>query len=230
MWGEIIGGVIGAAGSILGANKQAGAAQDATNLQRQQFRQTQQNLAPWLTSGQQALGQLDVGLGLGPNTGQAGYGSLMQPFGLQQFQASPAYQFNLQQGQQAIDKGAAARGMYYAPQTLQDLGKYQQGLASNEFQNAFQNYQQQQGNQFGRLFAQSGTGQNAAAQTGAFGANAANVMGDNMMSRGAAQAGGIVGATNAIGNAFGQGYNNYLQQQILAQMQQGNYGNAPFGM
>ena len=221
-------GAAGLVGSMYSANKQAGTANQALGMTQGQFKQTQQDLRPWYNAGQQALGQLDIGLGLGPNTGQPGYGSLMQPFGLQQFQASPAYQFNLQQGQQAIDKGAAARGMFYAPQTLQDLGKYQQGLASNEFQNAFQNYQQQQGNAFNRLFAQSGTGQNAAVQTGAFGANAANVGAGLVTDRGAAQAGGIMGGMNMALGGLGQGYNNYLQNQILQQMQQGNYGQFGF--
>src|SRR6266852_1438210 len=78
--------------------------------------------------------------GMAPGGGPGGFGSLTQPFGMAQFQQSPGYQFNLSQGQMAIDKAAASRGNFYAPQTLQDVSKFSQGLASNEFQQGLQNY------------------------------------------------------------------------------------------
>jgi hypothetical protein len=153
-----------------------------------------------------------------------GGGSLLKPFSLADFQESPAYQFNLEQGEKAINKGASARGMYYAPQTLQDLGRYSQGVASNEFQNAYSNYNTNMNNIWNRLYALSGTGQNAAAQTGAYGANMANQVGANMIGAGNAGAAGVVGAANAIGGGIGDAYNNYLLSQVLAQNQRPNYG------
>jgi hypothetical protein len=52
------------------------ASQDALNFQKQQYGQQQQNLAPWLQSGQAGLGQLDYMLGLGSPSAYAGSGTL----------------------------------------------------------------------------------------------------------------------------------------------------------
>jgi hypothetical protein len=140
-------------------------------------------------------------------------GSLLDPFTLDKFQESPSYQWQLQQGQMAIDKGANARKNYYAPQTLQDLGKFQQGLASTDFRNAYDMYTQNQNQQYNMLSGLSGSGQNAAAGIGGFGANAAANAGNFGMQGANAQAQGTMGVANALsGGAMGlAGYNQYLQ-------------------
>lgn len=217
--------VIGGATSYLGSQKQSGAANKASQQQLQMFQQTQANLSPYMQTGQQANQELAHGLGLN-GAGQYNPNSpLLQPFGLDQFQQSPDYQFNLQQGQQAIDKAASARGNYYAPQTLQDTAKFSQGLASQEFNNAYQMYNQNQGNIFSRLFQTSGSGQNAAAGLGGLSQSAATGSGLFGTSAGAAQAGGIQGAGMSLSQLA---YLPLLQQQ-LGQQQQSTYGgNAPY--
>ncbi len=147
------------------------------------------------------------------------FGSLLRPFSLADFQQSPAYQFNLQQGQMAIDQGANARGNLYAPQTLQDLGKYQQGLASNEFQNAFSNYNTNQGNIYARLFGMSGSGQNAANLTGRLGAEAASQMGTNTVGAGNATAAGTMGVNNAMQGGINNLAYAYMQNQAKQNQQ-----------
>lgn len=150
------------------------------------------------------------------------FGQLTHQFGLQDFQASPAYQFNLEQGKMALDKASAARGKFYAPSTLQDIAKFSQGMASNEYQNAFSNYQTNMGNIWSRLYGLSGAGQNAAAQMGGFGAAAAGNAG-NFGAQGAnAQAAGQVGGANAITG----GVNNYLNYQLLQQALARNQGSS----
>ena len=176
-----------------------------------------------------AMGKYQTDLGAYEQAGQAAqgdpnYGSLLDTFGMDDFQESPAYQFNLQEGMEAINKSAAAKGKYYAPATLQDIGKYSQGLASNEFQNAFSNYNTGQNNIFSRLMGVSNQGQNSAAQTGAFGANAANVQGEAAMGAGNARAAGTMGASNAITGGVADAYNNYLLSQVLGQRQNPTYG------
>src|ERR1700682_4879619 len=148
----------------------------------------------------------------------------VKPFTLADFQASPAYNFNLQQGQQAIDKAANARGNLYAPQTLQDISKYSQGVASNEFQNAFSNYNTTQNSIFSRLSGMAGSGQNAAANLGGFAGQVGGQIGCNMIGAGNAQAAGTIGQANAISGAGSGIYNAYIMQQILAQQNQGLYG------
>ncbi len=161
---------------------------------------------------------------MGGDPNNPNFGSLLHPFGLSDFQASPAYQFNLEQGKLALDKASASRGKFYAPSTLQDIAKYSQGVASNEFQNAYSNYTNNMQNIFNRLYSVSGSGQNAAAQTGAFGTNAATQIGQNTIGAGNANAAGIVGGTNAITGAASNYANYNLLQQYLAGNQQGSTG------
>lgn len=162
----------------------------------------------------------------GQNTASADpmSGKLLKPFGMEDFQESPAYQFNLSEGRKAIEKAAASRGTMYAPATLQDIGKYSQGVASNEFQNSYSNYNTNMKNIWDRLYAMSGSGQNAAAQTGAFGTTVGGQVGENMMGAGNAQAAGIVGGSNALTGAMSQGYNAYVMNQMLANNQQSSVG------
>lgn len=51
------------------------------------------------------------------------------------FQADPGYQFRQEQGEQAINRAAAARGGRLSGRTLKELGRFNQGLASQEYQN-----------------------------------------------------------------------------------------------
>ena len=57
--------------------------------------------------------------------------------GNQYLPQDPGYQFRLEQGNQAINNAAAARGNLLSGATLKALDSYSSGLASQEFQNAF---------------------------------------------------------------------------------------------
>lgn len=265
--GAILGGTaLGIGASIYGAQQQADAANTASSIQQQEFQQIQQQLQPYLQSGNMALSQINQGLfGVAPSfgspqqqvpsgsgtgfgghlfgqiAGQAGLspgstgtvpqqagqsasgitpGMFSHQFGLQDFQQSPAYQFNLQQGQMAIDKAANARSNLYAPQTLKDLSSFSQGMASNEFQNAFNNYNTGIGNIWNRLYNVAAGGQNAAAQLGGFGTTTAGEIGQNVIGAGNARAAGTVGAANAFAGGVNQYANMAMINQILAGQQQ----------
>lgn len=151
-----------------------------------------------------------------------GFGSLTQPFGLAQFQASPAYQFNLQQGQQAINKAAAARGNYYAPQTLQDIAGYSQGLASNEYQTALQNYTQQQQQVYNMLSGGSQQGLQAGGALGGVSVPFAQLGSQAITGAGNALAAGQVGSANAYTNATNNLTNPALLQLLMNQNQNQN--------
>ncbi len=49
----------------------------------------------------------------------------------------PGYQFQLQQGQKALQAGAAGRGMLSSGATLKSMDNYSQGLAGTSYQNAY---------------------------------------------------------------------------------------------
>ena len=51
------------------------------------------------------------------------------------FQAGPGYQFALDQGLQALNRNAASRGMLASGNNTQDIIKYAQGLANQEYGN-----------------------------------------------------------------------------------------------
>lgn len=155
-------------------------------------------------------------------------GSLMTPF-LTPFQAptsateanDPGYQFRLNQGTQALDNSAAAKGDLLSGNTLQGVTQFGQDYASNEYGNvynrALQQYQLAQNNStniFNRLADVSGLGQtslqqlansgtSAAGQIGNTLTNTASLMGQDTQNAAAATASGYVGSANAYGGALG---------------------------
>ena len=78
--------IVGYIGSRQASNAQASATSQANQTQQQMYQQNAQNLSPWMGYGQQAGGQLNYLMGLGPQTGtgantaQGAYGSLATPF------------------------------------------------------------------------------------------------------------------------------------------------------
>ena len=216
--GGIISGLIGQDASRSAANTAADASRNAAATQLQMFNQTQANLKPYMQAGLTPLSQLGQQFGTANSPGN-------QPF---VYESSPDFNFILQQGQDAINKYANARGNYYAPQTLQDLTKYSQGIASEDYQTSFRNYLTEQNTLFNRLHTLASGGQNAAAGLGTLGANMATNVGAAQQNAGAYQAAGILGQGQAISGALAQGGNAALQAYLLSQ-NQGLYGNPAAG-
>ncbi len=148
------------------------------------------------------------------------YGSLLQtyreykPFSLADFQADPGYQFRQQQGEQAIERMAAARGGLNSGRAAKDLAAFNSGLASQEYQNAYGRYNNDyltgfnafntgQNNIYNRLMGVTGVGQSAANALAGVGSNTANQIGNNMLQAGNAAAAGIAGQQNAINSGIG---------------------------
>lgn len=135
------------------------------------------------------------------------YGSFTKPFDVNEFYKyqDPGYWWRLQQGQQAVQNGAAAKDGALSGAALKDLMGYNQDMASTEYGNAFNRYQTTQGNIFSRLSSLAGLGQNAAAGVGNQGVQLAGQAGQALQNAGTAAGGGIVGA----GNALAGGATNY---------------------
>lgn len=68
---------------------------------------------------------------------------------------SPAYEFQLGQGQQGLDRASAARGNFFSGQALKEAAAYNQGLGSQYYNQAF-NQQLQQNNALNDLILQRG--------------------------------------------------------------------------
>jgi len=209
--GAVAGGAIGAAGSKRAASTQADAQREAARLQYQMYQETAARLAPWVASGREASGQLGGLLGLpgytvGGPLRQAGWGigDLVRPFEptMAQLEQTPGYQFTKEQGQEAVTNAAAAMGLGVSGPLLKGIGKFTTGLASQTFQQQFQNYWAQLGQVYNMLSGVSTTGENAAAMTGQAGGAAAASAGNFLSGAGASQAAGELGAAGAYRNAL----------------------------
>lgn len=192
--------VAGAAAQAYSANKasksQQSSAAEAARIQQAMYNQTRQDSAPYRQVGEQSINPLLAlsGINGDPAAVQA------------QLQQLPGYQFALTQGLKAQQNSATARGLGVSGAALKGGANFATGLADQTF-----------GNQFNRLLGLTQLGQNAAAQTGQFGANAAGGMGNALMSGGNAAAAGYNAMGSSIANA-GQGITNaYLLQQLLGQ-------------
>lgn len=157
---------------------------------------------------------LNANMAINPDMG--GYGSLTRRFGLGDFQVDPGYQFRMSEGQKALERSAAAKGMSLSGAQLKALTGYNQNFASNEYSNAYNRYNNDQTNLFNRLSAVAGTGQQANQFIGQLGANTANQVGQNQLAAGNAAAAGWIGGTNAINNGINQWTNWNMWNQMNA--------------
>lgn len=209
-------------GGIMGnkaANAQVNAQQQALGLQREMYQQNRADAMPWMQNGQNASNRLAYLLGLGdPNqAGPGGFGSLAKNFDASTFQQDPGYQFRLAEGQKALERSAAARGTTFSGGTLKALDQYNQGFASNEYQNAYNRYNQNRSMNYGFLSGVSGQGLQAEGNVSQAGQNYANQGSQIYGNIGNAQAQGYANWANSIGNAgtdaMGAIYANYQNGQ-----------------
>ncbi len=123
------------------------------------------------------------------------------------FQATPGYQFALEQGQAAIDNSAASRGNVFSGATLKAQQEYGTGMANQEY-----------GNYLNRLTGQAAQGQAAAGNIATAGANYGAGAGTAYANMGNAQAAGYIGQGNAINNGISNalGAFGYMQPQANA--------------
>lgn len=193
---SVIGGVTGiisgnrnAKAASSAAKAQVAATKEASRIQKEMYDQTRNDLMPYADAGKTSLSQL-MGQ-MGPD------GYFSQTYAGQDIYNDPSYQFRLQQGQDTIQSGAAARGGLLSGATLKALQGYGQDMASQEYQNAYNRFNADQTNQYNRLSNLVGIGQNASAQQGNFGAQTAQAIANNTMAGGEARASGIIGNANA---------------------------------
>ena len=122
---------------------------------------------------------------------------------------NPAYQFQLKQGQQALDRSSAARGMGYSGAQMKASQEYGQGLASQQYDKEYNRASGEFGDYFNRLAGLSQGGQQAAgsmAQAGGqYASGASNTLGslggylqNNLGQAANARASGYIGKANAI--------------------------------
>jgi len=212
--GSIIGGISGAEASTSAANTQSDAAKYAADLQYKQWQEQQKLQAPFREAGLTSQNKLLDYLGLSSNTNAPGFGKYAGDFSMADFQQDPGYAFRMSEGLNALDRTAAARGGLLSGSTLKGAQRYGQGLASQEYTNAFNRYQTNRSNQINPLQSLMGAGQTATNTLGTAGQNYANQAGEAAYQGANARASGYIGSANAISNAFG-GVSNALTNYNL---------------
>lgn len=197
MLSSIVKAVMGSNASKKAASIQDQAAQRAADASLAQYEQTRKDLEPYRTAGTQSLTRLSDLMGTSGNATAEGYGSLGRGFSMADFEKDPGYQFRFDEGMKALERTQAAKGGLFSGGAMRESQRYGQGLASQEFNSAFDRFNTSQNNVFNRLNSLTSSGQNAATQTGNFGANATNQANNARMSGAAARAGGVVGSANS---------------------------------
>jgi len=222
--GSIASGVIGLFGAKSAADAQEKGARSASrvqdrasirslNFQRQTFNLIRKDLAPSRAIGTAALKELF-----------AARGELTRPFTMADFEADPGFEFRREQGEQAIERSLGP--IEDSGRAIKGALRFNQGLASQEFGNAFNRFQVGQGNRFNRLARLAGIGESsiaqgnaAAAQFGQGAANTAigagNAAAGGILNAANARAGGTINATNALTGAISSGINNQILLNAL---------------
>jgi len=86
-------------------------------------------------------------------------GEFNQRFSMADYEADPGYAFRLEEGRKALERSAAGRGALQSGSTLKALTKYSQGVASQEYQNAFDRFMEQRKTRYGMLSDVAGFGE-----------------------------------------------------------------------
>lgn len=180
-------------------------------------------LQPYLDAGGQGVRDLATAYGPG--------GALTDKFNFDpsQIANNPNYQFVLQQGTDAVQKSAAAKGGLFSGGTMKAIDQYSQGLATQTINDAYSQalntFQTNHNNMFQGLTALTSIGQNAENQyQGAIGQrlNANVAAGNAYTGAGNAQAAGILGAGNSWQNALA-GVTGNVQAAVNPNLGYGTY-------
>lgn len=208
-----MGSLVSAAASLIGAGVQSGDVSNAANIQTTAGtqaggylttanNQVQSNDQPWMAAGTGALSQMQGMTAAGP-----------PQFTQAQFLANqdPAYGFDMQQGLGAVQSSAAAKGGLMSGGTMAAMNNYAQGMASNEYSNAYNRFMSSQNTQFNRLGQIAGMGQAATGNANGASMNYGTGMANLTTGIGQSQAGAQIaqgniwgGAISNVGNTIGQ--------------------------
>lgn len=215
--------VVGAAATTVASNEsadasdraaesQANATRSELDFQRYIFEQQRADQEPWRETGIEALETIRTGVA----DGRYDPGNF-------DFEADPGYEFRLQEGNKAFDRSAASRGMLLSGAQLKSLSRYNQDVASDEYQNAFNRDLVTRETRFNQAASLAGVGQianqqvNDARETYAQASSAANARNAAAQQQNAINQGNIrAQQTQAYAQTANQGINNYLTYQAVS--------------
>lgn len=186
--GDTIGGITGAKqqgqAAERAANIQAGASDQAIAEQRRQFDTLIELMSPYVTSGNQAIGQQGALIGLG--------GQDAQQQAISQLEQSPMFTSLLRQGENAILQNASATGGLRGGNTQSALMQFRPDLLAQVIND-----------QYSKLGGLTQIGQASAAGQASAGIQNASNIGALLADRGAALAGGQLAKGGVARQTFG---------------------------
>ena len=204
---SLVGGLFAASAASKAAKAQTNAANQDIAFQKETRDIALANSKPWLTSGTAAENALSFENGLGARP--EGYGG---------YTKTPGYDFRMQEGTNALQAGAAARGGLYSGAAMKALQSYGQDYATNDY-----------GNFLARLTGQSNSGLNAATLSANIGQNAAGGVSNALSNLGNAQSAGYIGQANAINGGIGNALGAWNYQKQIGGGGGGFFGNGAKG-
>lgn len=186
--GDTIGGITGSKQQGKAAERaaqiQAGASDQAIAEQRRQFDTLIELMSPYVTSGNQAIGQQGALIGLG--------GQQAQQDAISQLEQSPMFTSLLRQGENAMLQNASATGGLRGGNTQSALMQFRPDLLAQVIND-----------QYSKLGGLTQIGQASAAGQASAGIQNASNIGALLADRGAALAGGQLAKGSVARNTFG---------------------------
>lgn len=129
-------------GGLFGSGNSASQAamaqlQQGIDFNKQVYSDAQANYNPYMQAGTAGLSEMLMRMGLGGDSSNANFGSLLKSFDSSQMDDESGYKFRQQQGENALNRKLAASGKYLNPEAAKSLATFNQDLASQEYQNAY---------------------------------------------------------------------------------------------
>ena len=231
--GSLLSGLLGSNASKNAANAQVQAANTASATEQNLFNQGQQEVQPFVTGGTNALNALLQSLGVGSPGGPTN--PILSMLGIgpggatggginpSTFQGSPGYQFQKQQGEQAVTN--AARGNI-GGNTLRAIDQYGTGFANQSWDQYLQQAMGGWNSLINPLQNVAGIGGSAAGSVFGQGNQLGATIGGNQIGAGNAQGAGIMGANNALTGGI-NGVGSDALTYALLNAKYGNSGGGP---
>ena len=211
-------GALGALGQSAASSAMADVARQQLDWTKKVYGQAQEGIKPYTHLGEVGATGYEANLPyLTSQYGMEDYkkSPLYTPMvsNLAELQATPGYQFQLQQGLQGVQQGAAAKGGLLSGAAGQAMNNYAQGQAAQGYQSAWERAQKAYGTAFtqdlnqkaqiGQMYLEpSKLGQNSVLGLGTIGVGAATAMQPAYAALGGANASSAASPWSAAYNAI----------------------------
>jgi hypothetical protein len=175
-----VNGIIGSKAAVNAGNEETSAYNSAMQAENNVYDTNSAYYKPYINNGTAANNEL------ASETGQNG--SLGRAFTSTDFHASPSYQFDMQQGLNAINNSNSVRGGSLSGGTQKAMSNYGEQQANNGYQQAQQNFVNNQNQNYNQLSGLSQQGLTATQGLGQLGSNYANATSNLLVGQGNASA------------------------------------------